>query len=1119
MRVLLKILLGLFIFLSLICAVIVFLPDQQYQSLTKKVVEYATDREFELTGLKTTRNLDLTLQIESAQLANPNWADEPKMIEAENLFLSVDLRQLLKGKLQVHDLSADLLNIDLVKNTDGLSNWYFEKLKPNPDKKFDLKQLARLTLTKFDLENARIEYLDQQKRLKYRLELPTLELVQTEQSDSQVISAQGLFNDLPFSVNGEAGSIQTIATQKSLPFNLQTVLNESKVNLNGLLERSNNSFLLDTNVAAQTESLADLSVLMPRELPEIGPIKVAADVSGDLKSITKQGINITNLDVKVDDPTIKLDINGELSGLAAKNKGEVDIDLDITDLTKILQLVGLNKQLPGTLKLKAAASGEGENFGLEIKQAILDSELLHAEVTGNIRDLLNGAQTQVDIKADAPNLDIVTQLFDLKMPPQWGPINATAKLVGKNKQYSIENIVAELMGKSKAKVSGRIDKLIGFDGMQLDAQATLSTLAEISAFTPQPLPDMGPMTATGKITWQDGKLSLVDAIANYSGQYGEADVTGSIGDLIKFDIVRLKADASVPDLSVAEAFSGIKMPAFKSISASADLVSPTALDLSAKNLTASYDHNGLTMNVQGSIDSMIKKRAELNLDVNADLNTLASLSSILEIKLPDIGPLSAAGKIVGATRNIQVNSIEARVRDQVLSGKLTGDLGRVIDLKDINLHADLNTPSVQLLLNRFDIKSNIKRPASVNSRLSYDEGVLHLKEAELDLAGGKIIGDLSMLNYFDKSKRRKLVGHVNVMNFDLLEARKLKKPEKKKKKKTVILNPKRSDSTDIASVEEIDVKNGIRSQTQSTAAANGKFLPNDPLPFHLIRENDLDLKLKIGRLRANVFDFENSTVDVKSNNGVFQFGPFDGTLGGGHALLQLDVNAKATPALTSFNARIDRFDMAKAGAFRDSETIESSGDAFASLVVSGYGESIASVLGNANGGGLLYFEDMLLKRGTIDLFTTDLFRKTLNAINPFRKKEKDTQIECAAFAFNIEDGLFTTPYGVAAEAKDYSMTGSGQVNFKQETVDLEFKTKVKKLLAINPLEKLTGLVKVKGQLVDPQVTLNPKGIFEIGATIGAALATGGLSLLAQDQYEKMQAKSELCAKALGPAAR
>jgi len=461
---------------------------------------------------------------------------------------------------------------------------------------------------------------------------------------------------------------------------------------------------------------------------------------------------------------------------------------------------------------------------------------------------------------------------------------------------------------------------------------------------------------------------------------------------------------------------------------------------------------------------------------------------------------------------ITIEQLQAQFYDKAIKGTVNGNLGRVVDFKGIDLQADLMTPSVQQLLEHFKIKTNIKKSASLSSHFEYLDGAIHLDTAEVDMGNNKIIGDLSIFNYLDKSKRPRLVGEINILNFDLLEAKKKTKKEKNEKTKRTPLNPKRSQE-----IEEIDLNSTTNGLTNSKSSSNkGHLLPNDPLPFHLIRKHDLDLRLKIGRLRANVFDFENATVAIKSDNGVFQFGPFDGKLGGGEALLQLDVNAKTTPAVVSFNAKIDDFEMSRAGAFRDSEMIESSGDAFANLVIKGSGESIASILSNANGGGLLYFEDMFIKNGTLDLFASDLLKKTLNAINPFKKKEKDTEINCAGFAFNIKDGLFTTPHGVAAEAKDYSMTGNGQVNFATEAIDLEFKTKVKKLLAINPLEKLTGLVKVKGNLSTPEVTLNPKGIFEIGVSVGAALATGGLSWLAQDQFEKMKAKSKLCAQAMGP---
>ena len=693
---------------------------------------------------------------------------------------------------------------------------------------------------------------------------------------------------------------------------------------------------------------------------------------------------------------------------------------------------------------------------------------------------MNTRQADFDIQASAPNLDLITQLFGRKMPQEWGPVEASARLNGDKDRYALEEIVAQLDGESKLKAIGRIGSLIKFDDMALDVEASLASLKELSVFTPAPLPQLGPITAQGGINWREGKLSLTDAHARYNGQYGRADVSGVIGDLINFDIVRLNADVNLPDLGVAELFSGVEMPDIKDVSATADLVSPTQRDLSAKNLKASYENDGVRINAVGSIDSMIKNRAILNLDVEAGLDSLSSINSLLNTRLPEIGPLSARAKITGAKKQIQLNEVDILVSDSALYGSLKGDLGKLADFKGINLDVDLSTPSIDLLFNRLNLKSTVKKPANLTSHVKYEQGIFHFEKSELDIGGDKVIGDLSLLNFTDSGARPKITGKMNVLNFNLQ-----------------------------------DLTGG--KDTEIAKDDSDKFLSKTLLPFEFIENNDLDLEFNIGRLRGNIFNLTNSTVVVRSTDGVFKLGPFQGKFSGGNATFQADINARSRPTRSRVNVNIEGFNMAQAGAFRDSEQIESTGDAFLNFNLDAKGRTLASIMASANGGGALYFEDLLVKKGTLDLFTSDLFRKTLNAINPFKKESKDTQISCAALAFSIDDGLLTTPFGVAAEATEYSVTGNGKVDFKTEAIDLEFKTKVKKFLAINPLEKLTGLVKVVGELTQPVVTLNPKGILEIGATVGAAIATGGLSFLAQDQLEKLNAKTELCSKALGKA--
>ena len=1079
MRTFLKIIALLLLLITLIIAVVLFLPDQQYQQIAKKLVENALDRDISIGELITTRSLNPSLEIKDFTVSNASWADDKQMISAGKLFVSLDLKRLLEGKLQINDLSARNLTIKLRKNEQGLSNWQFKSEQADPNKKFDKELLTRIILSEFKLTESQISFVDEQKKLKYRLQLPDFQLLSDGQNpDIQNLSAQGKLNDLPFSLNGEIGLIDSLVKNKSLPFNIESRLNESDLAINGQLVEQLDSLYLTTKIVAHTQSLTDLSVFTANELPSIGPIEISADIAGNVKAIKKQGIDVNDLLVNVDDPAIKLNVKGDLSSLGAANEGDVSINLDVSDLSKLTQLFGVKKQLPGTLIVNATAAGSGENFDLQISKAQLDSTFLSAQMKGQVEDLFNARYADLNIDANAPNLNIVNQLFGQEMPSQWGPVEATATLNGGNGQYALEQIVASLSGDSKLTATGKINNLIKFDGMDLNVDASLATLNEISTFTRSPLPELGPITANGIISWREGKLSLTKAKANYNGDYGLADVSGSIGDLIKFDVVRLKADAKVPDLDVAELFSGIEMPDLKDIQASADLVSPTALDLSAKNLNASYQLDGVKVNAVGSIDSMIKNRAILNLDVDASLDYLASVNTLLKTNLPKIGPISAQAKLTGATKNIELNEVDVLLSDSALYGTLRGDIGRLTDFKGIDLDVDLSTPEIKLLFSRLELESDVKKPANLTSHVKYESGRFDFQGSELDIGGSKVIGDLSLLNFLDKNSRPKINGKVNVLNFNIpdLAGKKQKKPDD---------------------------------------ANSEKLLSKVPLPFEFIEKTDLDLLVNIGRLRGNIFDLTNSSVAIKSNDGVFKLGPFRGKFSGGDAAFQMDINVKNKPTRTLLNVNIEGFDMAQAGAFRDTEQIESTGDAFLNFKLDAKGRTMASIMASADGGGALYFEGLLLKKGTLDLFTTDLFKKTLDAINPFRKKQKDTLINCAALTFKIDDGLLTTPFGLAAEASEYSVTGNGRVDFKTEAIDLEFKTKVKKFLAINPLEKLTGLVKVVGEMTAPVVTLNPKGIFEIGATVGAAIATGGLSFLAQDQLEKLTAKSELCSKALG----
>lgn len=1083
LRALLKILGILFLLVGLLIAVAIFLPDRQYRNLTESVLGRLTGNEVIIGDLVIDRGRKLSVDVKDFSIANPAWAKQADMLKANRLYVSISVPALLTGRLSVYELLVDGLNLDLEKEGQGRTNWAFitpDDMSESKPQEISLEKLSRLGVVKMDVTNSRIDYSDETSARQFSFTLDDMHISESTDGLNQLIEAKGAFNKMKVSIEGKTPLINALGLDNKIPFDVTASIDKTQFQASGEVESKNHELLLSSNITAHSDNLADLSEFTTQGLPSLGPVDLSAELHGNLSELARQGIDLSNLDLKIDDPDIKFTAQGSLSGLMATNQGDITLNLDVANTNKLLELAHVDKDLPGTLTVDASVTGDGGDYDLIIQQAGLNSDFLQIQLTGSVTDLLNGASADIDLNAKAPDLGLVTHWFGQAVPDQWGPINAQAKLTGKDSQYALENINLDMDGKSKVSATGTINSLIGFNNMDLDVEATLDSLSEISAFTPITLPDVGPMHGTGEIHWLNGKLSLVNAAATYDGFYGKADASGNIGDLIHFDKVDLKANASIPNLGIAEAFSGHKMPKIGTVTASADLVSPEALDLSAINLVANYDNQGIKASAKGSIDSMIKKLAELDLSIEASVSSLSDFSQIIEYELPDIGPLTAQGKVTGATNGIQFENVEILSKDEVLKGGIKEVAVKPFEFKGAKFNANVSTSSLEQLMSRFKHQGWVDMPASLSGEIEYNEGNVYIKSAELDVIGNTVIGDLSILNFMNDSERRKLAGELNLL--------------------------------------DVDVDSLENHESQSTlppdSVITGKVLPQTSLHYDFIRETDLDLNFKFGRVKAKVFDIENSSVNLHSKNGVLTMGPFTGNLAGGKAQILIDIVAKQTPALTTVTFRLDDFDVDEIGDLRGSDWIRGSDTAFFRLALHGQGETIAEILGDANGGGAVYFENMLVKAGALDIISSAIFKQILDAINPLKKKKQDTMVKCAAATFQIVDGLLSTPNGMALEADEFSVTGTGRVNFVDEKIKMEFTTKAKRGLGLG-FGRLTSLVQVEGTLAKPKTTLNPKGIFEIGASAAAAMSTGGLTLLAQGLYDMAIANSKLCAKAIG----
>jgi hypothetical protein len=214
------------------------------------------------------------------------------------------------------------------------------------------------------------------------------------------------------------------------------------------------------------------------------------------------------------------------------------------------------------------------------------------------------------------------------------------------------------------------------------------------------------------------------------------------------------------------------------------------------------------------------------------------------------------------------------------------------------------------------------------------------------------------------------------------------------------------------------------------------------------------------------------------------------------------------------DASLEGVDLGRAGLFENSNVIENTGGSSLKLSLTGQGESVADILGNANGEGALYVEDLLFRKEILTLLSSDLLEQISRSLYTSKLTPDETRFECTALAFQVDDGVVSTPFGIGVVSNNFSIIGDAIIDLSTEQLQLNYSTKPKGGLGVG-LNTVANIVSLKGPLKSPSLSINQSGLLRFGVTVGAAIASSGLSLLAEGIYQKYHANTDVCAKAMG----
>jgi uncharacterized protein involved in outer membrane biogenesis len=142
----------------------------------------------------------------------------------------------------------------------------------------------------------------------------------------------------------------------------------------------------------------------------------------------------------------------------------------------------------------------------------------------------------------------------------------------------------------------------------------------------------------------------------------------------------------------------------------------------------------------------------------------------------------------------------------------------------------------------------------------------------------------------------------------------------------------------------------------------------------------------------------------------------------------------------------------------------------------------------------------------------DVLTRIVDAVNPFYKHDKVSRVSCAAMRLPVRRGMIVVDRSIAVESEKLNVVVAGKIDLGAESLDLAIRPTIKEGIGVGTAN-LAQLVALSGSLAHPRIGVNMQGAARQGLSIGAAVATGGLSLVGE-RLVKERAHPHPCAAAI-----
>jgi uncharacterized protein involved in outer membrane biogenesis len=823
---------------------------------------------------------------------------------------------------------------------------------------------------------------------------------------------------------------------------------------------------------------------------------------------------------------VRLSIDGSAEDLPYLQGIVAAAQLTGPDIGRVIDRLGLPPFAEGPFEINAdiARIDGGHRVNASGNLGAID-----VVANGSIDRFIATENAQLDFSIAGPNIRYLAELLGADDAPQ-APFRVAGdlSLAGQVVTFSETQVS---VGLNTASVNGEVDFNADFPDLDLSIAAEGPDFSVIGPFAGlQGLPQL-PFVVEGNVR-KDGAAWQANGVEAAVGDY-RVSADGSLTAGSRDDST-ISFRAVGPDISILHDFTDLRGLPARPFDVTATIRSHPD-GVAVEQATGLFGDNRL--DVAGVVATDEGGLAGTELTLGASGPELGSLEILTGVPYLPAGAFDISGQVRLEEDALQIDRAEARVGDLVASG--FGEVGLAGRAGQFKVSLTLNGPDAAQFGEFEALAPFAGQGFSVTGGIARADTDLELTEVSITVGDYGLTADgaLSMSPMSNDSDLQLLVVGPSLKTLgrmfgsDLLvdKAFEISTEFRGQPKGFAVRNLVAQVGEDDINGEFtvdlgtkpritgkltssfLDLSERLRSlveageETEAPEPVGDALVFSDaPIDTAALQSADIDIDVQVARLKSNTIDVTDFRVGLRLQDGALEIDPIsmsegEGSFSGRLRFVPVEAGYSLDTLLTAQNLHLGL----TATQTQNRATLP---PISGKIELRGAGPSLHGIMGSANGVVSVRQGTGKVKEFIAAVLFRDVVLEALRNINPLRTKETERTLNCAIYEIKIVDGVANLEQ-VAMQTDQLLLAVTGSVNLGSETLDLNFRAKPREGIGISLGTLANSFLAVRGTLSAPRVTLDPKGS---ATATGAAVATGGLSLLARGLWDRLSASKDIC---------